>query len=94
MSTWDELRAVLLRLRDEQPDALLGFPNPYRDRPKTPPFRIRLAFTAEALAEDLHRRFGDDLKLIVGSLSPLGSWRSARSGHEAAHDTQTAPATP
>jgi hypothetical protein len=68
MSTWDELRAVLLRLRDEQPDVLLGFPNPYSDRPKAPPFRIRLASTAEALAEDLHRRFGDDLNLIVGSL--------------------------
>jgi hypothetical protein len=68
MATWDELRAVLLRLRDEQPDLLLGYPNPYSDRPKVPPFRIRLASTAEALAEDLHRRFGDDLDLIVGSL--------------------------
>jgi hypothetical protein len=68
MGTWDELRDVLLRLRDEHPDLLLGYPNPNSDRPQEPPFDIQLAATAETLAEDLHRRFGDDLKLIVGRL--------------------------
>jgi hypothetical protein len=68
MSTWDELRAVLLRLQEEQPGLLLAFPNPYSDRPQAPPFRIQLAPTAETLAEDFHQRFGDDLRLIVGNL--------------------------
>jgi hypothetical protein len=68
MSTWHELRAVLVRLRDEQPGLLLAFPNPYSDRPQAPPFHIQLAPTAKTLAEDLHRRFGDDLRLTVGSL--------------------------
>ena len=68
MSTWDELRAVLTRLRDEQPGVLLWHPNPDSDRDRVPPFDIQLAPWAVSLAEELHRRFGDDLKLTVGTL--------------------------
>jgi hypothetical protein len=42
------------------------------DRPA--PYRIRVAAWAVAVAEDLHRRFGDNVRLTVGSLPyPRGS---------------------
>jgi hypothetical protein len=68
MTTWDELRVILTRLRDEQPDDLLGFPNPGRQEGQPPPYRIRLAPTAAATAEDLHTRFGGSVHLTVGAL--------------------------
>jgi hypothetical protein len=68
MTTWDELAEILIRLSDEQPDDLLGFPNPSRQEGQPPPYRISLAPTAAALAEDLHTRFGDSVELTVGAL--------------------------
>jgi hypothetical protein len=68
MTAWDELRVILTRLRDEQPDDLLGFPNPRRQEGQPPPYRIRLAPTAVVVAEDLHTRFGDSVDLMVGAL--------------------------
>jgi hypothetical protein len=68
MGVWNELRVVLARLNDEQPDALLWHPNPAIDRELAPPFPIQLAPWAVDLAEELHRRFGNDVKLTVGAL--------------------------
>ena len=68
MTAWDELRVILTRLRDEQPGVLLGFPNPASQEDQPPPYQITLAPTAVAVAEDLHARFRDSVKLTVGAL--------------------------
>ncbi|HEX2319074.1 MAG TPA: hypothetical protein VHJ18_08850 [Streptosporangiaceae bacterium] len=68
MAVWDELKVVLVRLRDEQPRALLGYPMPEVDEGRRPPFNIRLAAWASATAQDLYRQFGDDVDLTVGAL--------------------------
>jgi hypothetical protein len=67
MTAWDELGVILTRLCDEQPGDLLGFPDP-RHQEGQPPYRITLAPTAVAVAEDLHTRFGDSVELTVGAL--------------------------
>ena len=68
MAVWDELKVVLVRLRDEQPGALKVYPMPDVDRGRQPPFLIRLAAWATAAAEELHRQFGDTVDLTVGAL--------------------------
>ena len=68
MAVWDELKVVLGRLRDEQPDALMQYPTPEADEGEQPPFTIRLAPWAAATAEELHQQFGDDIELTVGAL--------------------------
>lgn len=71
MTAWDELKVVLVRLREEQPDVLLGYPTLELDpgrAPPVPPFLIGLAPWAAATAGELHRQFGDDVKLTVGGL--------------------------
>jgi hypothetical protein len=68
MAVWDELKVVLGRLRDEQPDALVQYPTPEADEGGQPPFTIRLAPWAAATAEELHQQFGDDIELTVGAL--------------------------
>src|ERR1700691_3622715 len=68
MAVWDELKVVLGRLRDEQPDALMQYPTPEVDEGEQPPFTIRLAPWAAATAEELHQQFGDDIELTVGAL--------------------------
>jgi hypothetical protein len=68
MAAWDELKAVLLRLRDEQPDVLMQYPMPEVDEGGVPPFAITLAPWAAAIAEELHQQFGDDVELTVGAL--------------------------
>jgi hypothetical protein len=68
MAVWDDLKVVLVRLRDEQPGVLVGFPMPGVDEGRVPPFKIRLAPWAATTAEELHRRFGDDVELTVGAL--------------------------
>ena len=67
MTTWDELRVILIRLRNEQPGALLAFPNPSRPEDQ-PPHQITLAPTAVAVAEDVHARFGGKVEITVGAL--------------------------
>jgi len=66
MTVWDELKVVLLDL--EAAHALTGFPDPRSDAHREPPFEITLAPWATEAAEDLRRRFGDDVDLIVGVL--------------------------
>lgn len=68
MAAWDELKAVLIRLRDEQPGDLMRSPTPEVDEGRVPPFKIGLAPWAATAAEELHRQFGDDVKLTVGAL--------------------------
>lgn len=68
MAAWDELKAVLLRLRDEQPGVLMQYPMPEVDEGRVPPFAITLAPWAITTAEELHRQFGDDVELTVGAL--------------------------
>ena len=68
MAAWDEMKAVLLRLRDEQPDVLMQYPMPEVDEGGVPPFAITLAPWATTTAEELHRQFGDDVELTVGAL--------------------------
>ena len=65
MAAWDELKAVLLRLRDEQPSVLMQYPMPEVDEGRVPPFAITLAPWATTTAEELHRQFGDDVELIA-----------------------------
>jgi hypothetical protein len=68
MAVWDELKVVLVRLRDQQPGALMQYPMPDVDEGGQPPFTIRLAPWAAASAEELHQQFGDDIELTVGAL--------------------------
>jgi hypothetical protein len=68
MAVWDELKVVLGRLRDEQPDALRQYPTPEADDGRQPPFAIGLAPWAAATAAELHQQFGDDIELTVGAL--------------------------
>jgi hypothetical protein len=68
VAVWDELRVFLTWLRDEQSGTLLEFPDPRCEEGQPPPFQITLAPSAVAVAEDLHRRFGDSVLLTVGCL--------------------------
>jgi hypothetical protein len=68
MAVWEEVKQVLVRLRDQQPGTLIGYPDPEGDRSRQPPFRIRLAPWATDTAEELHRQFGDNVDLTVGAL--------------------------
>jgi hypothetical protein len=68
MTVWEELRAALVRLRDEQPGSLMQYPMPEADQAEEPPFTIRLAPWAIAAAEELHQQFGDNVDLTVGAL--------------------------
>jgi hypothetical protein len=66
MTTWDELKVVLLELKDT--GVLVGYPDPRVDDNRQPPFEIRLQAWATDAAESLHRRFGDGVELVVGFL--------------------------
>jgi hypothetical protein len=68
MTVWDELKVVLVRLRDQQPGAVWLSPMPEVDEGRQPPFAIRLAAWADDAAEELRRQFGDDVDLTVGAL--------------------------
>lgn len=68
MSVWDELKMVIVRLRDEQPGALRQYPMPEVDERRQPPFAIHLAAWTVDAAEELHRQFGDNVELTVGAL--------------------------
>ena len=71
MTAWDELKVILVRLREEQPGVLLGYPTLELDPgrvPPVPPFGIRFVPWAAATAAELHRQFGDDVELTVGAL--------------------------
>jgi hypothetical protein len=74
MAGWDELRAVLIELQNQEPGPLRQFPDPREEEGRPPPYQITVAAWAVAVAEDLHRRFGDRVRLTVGRLPyPPGS---------------------
>jgi hypothetical protein len=83
VTVWDELKVVLLTLRDQEPGSLLGGPMPEVDEGRQPPFSIHLAATAVGAAEKLHRRFGDTVDLTVGALPypPRQPERAPAGGH-------------
>jgi hypothetical protein len=68
MAAWDELTLTVARLLNEQPGALTGYPDPSRSEGGPPPYAIRLAPWAEAVAAELSRQFGDQVDLTVGAL--------------------------
>ena len=72
---WDDVRAALLDL--EGSGALTQYPDPRSDEARQRPIEIHLAPWATDAAAELHRRFGDNVKLVVGSLLyPSGErWR-------------------
>jgi len=80
MTVWDDLKRVIARLADEQPDALQGYPDPGSDEGRQPPFAIYLAPWAASIAADLFDQFGDDVNLTVGALPfpPGGAWERHR----------------
>jgi hypothetical protein len=81
MAVWDELRLALVRLLEEQTGALRGYPDPSRSEAGPPPYSIRLAPWAEAVAGELSGRFGDDVDLTVGALP----YPPGRSPHSPVH---------
>jgi hypothetical protein len=87
MAAWDELKVVLVRLRDEQPGVLMHYPMPEVDEGRVPPFGIHLAPWAATTAEELHRQFGDDVELTVGAL-PYPPGRQLHLGHSRLAVTQ------
>ncbi len=68
VTVWDELRVELLRLEREDPSPLLSYPNPRGNEDRPPPYGVMLEPSAVAVAEALHERFGDQLRLRVGAL--------------------------
>jgi hypothetical protein len=73
MATWDDLKPILARLRDQRPGVLTGYPSPEADEDRRPPFMIQLAPWGADTARELHQRFGDDVELTVGALPyPVG----------------------
>jgi len=75
VAVWDDLKLIIARLGAEQPGVLQQYPDPTSEHGQ-PPFAIGLAPWAVAIAEDLHRRFGDAVDLTVGLLAyPAGEPR-------------------
>jgi hypothetical protein len=68
LENWEELRVELLRLREERPGVLRGYPTPNSGY-RRPPVEIHLAADAAATAADLHVGFGDFVSLQVGALA-------------------------
>jgi hypothetical protein len=58
MAVWEELRAVLVRLRDQQPGALMRYPALDANQDRKPPVTIGLA--PWATAADCTRRPAED----------------------------------
>jgi hypothetical protein len=68
MAAWEELRLTLARLLEDRPGAVTSYPGLDRDDGGAPPYPIGLAPWAEAVARELHGRFGDQVDLTVGAL--------------------------
>jgi hypothetical protein len=67
LENWEALRLELLRLGEVSPRVLQGYPTP-TPRYRRPPVAIHLKPDTEAVAADLHDRFGDFVSLEVGAL--------------------------
>jgi hypothetical protein len=63
---WQELRLDLTRIRQDQPGALRGYPDPSSPI-REGPVSIELAAWAEDLAAGLHATYGDYVTITVGA---------------------------
>lgn len=73
MSVWDSLKVDLVRLLDEQPGALTGYPDPRVDTNRRPPFHIDLA--AWATSEKIPLLVGTaSIDPALGYTVPPGDW--------------------
>ena len=68
MAATEELRLTLARFLEDRPGAVTLSPDLVGSDGGPPPYRIGLAPWAEAVARDLHGRFGDQVDLTVGAL--------------------------
>ena len=68
MTARDELRLTLARLLEDRSGAVTSYPELGPSDGGTPPYPIGLAPWAEAVARELHGRFGDQVDLTVGAL--------------------------
>jgi len=68
MAVPEELRLTLARLLEDRPGAVTSHPDLGGSDSGPPPYPIRLAPWAEAVAAELHGRFGDRVDLTVGAL--------------------------
>lgn len=66
--SWEHLRPVLGRLRDDPAAPLRRWPDPDGTGAGGPPFSIRLAAWAVDVAAELDQQFGPDVELRVGFL--------------------------
>ena len=84
MAAWEELRLTLARLLEDRPGAVTLSPDLGGSDSGPPPYPIRLAPWAEAVAAELHGRFGDQVDLTVGALPypPGGAPRRPRTSGE------------
>jgi hypothetical protein len=83
MVAWDDVKRVIVRLRDEQPSPLRQWPDPSYDEHR-PPFQIHLAAWAISTAAELLDQFGDDVDLTVGAL-PFPPSRLRESRRQVVH---------
>ena len=86
MAAWEELRLTLARFLEDRPGAVTLSPDLGGSDGGPPPYPIRLAPWAEAVAAELHGRFGDQVDLTVGALPypPGGTPRRPRPSGEPA----------
>ena len=68
MAAAEELRLALARLLEDRPGAVTSYPDLAGSDGGPLPYPIRLAPWAEAVAAELHGRFGDQVDLTVGAL--------------------------
>lgn len=91
MAAWEELRLTLARLLEDRPGAVTSYPDLGGSDGGTPPYPIGLAPWAEAVARELHGRFGDQVDLTVGVL-PFPPGRAPRRAHRRAGQPAGEPA--
>ena len=86
MAAAEELRLTLARMLEDRPGAIVSYPDLGGSDGGPPPYPIRLAPWAEAVAAELHGRFGDQVDLTVGALPypPGRAPRQARPSGEPA----------
>ena len=77
MAAWEEIRLTLARLLEDRPGAVTSSPDLGESDGGPLPYPIRLAPWAEAVARELHGRFGDQVDLTVGAL-PYPPGRASR----------------
>src|SRR5690242_7456168 len=83
MGTWQALREDLLRLEQVEPFVLVTYPDP-RSAGASRPYSIALMADAEAVAADLHAKYGGNVELRVGALPYPPTFGSTAAPHREA----------